>query len=173
MTRKLLAVLAVCLTSTAFADGPASGVQHIRFEDVREACLNPANFHNQTAPANIQVSCRQVQTKWVEGASQGNAQAGVTHDLTSSLLSDKYVVDEATEAMPAAEQTMACPSYREVRETLETVRAVTCEELVAFQGTATEFCAATIDALRQANPAAVVETETGNVLNMCGSQARR
>ena len=73
--------------------------------------------------------------------------------------------------MPAATQSMECVNFKEVKENLETSRAIACSELTAFKGTAADFCAATLDALRGANGKAGIMQDTGRVINMCGNQS--
>ncbi len=67
---------------------------------------------------------------------------------------------------------MACPQFKEVVEMVETVRALTCDELIAFTGSAADFCVSTIDSLKAANSGAVDSKPTGKTLSSCGAAQR-
>jgi hypothetical protein len=179
--------LALTLSSYAFADhkqdhskdGIQQGAQKnevpvatLRFEDVKEACLNPARFHNQVAPSNIQIQCRDVQYKWMPDAA-GAMNIGTSRQITSSLLSDKYMVGSQSAPLTTPAQSVACPRFKMVEQVVETARAVTCAELVAFKGNAIEFCTATINNLVAANGKAVSSKETGRVVDMCNQAQQK
>jgi len=70
-----------------------------------------------------------------------------------------------------AEQLMACPQFREIRETVEVSQATSCDEIGAFTGSAIDFCVKSIDALRSANPQALVVTNTGRTVSPCASNS--
>ena len=173
---KLLFGILVLIAPTVQAAG-SDTVQRLKFDEIREACLNPARFHNQIAPTNIQVSCAEMRTKWVPmevtaaSKEKQSARAPTARLVKSSLLSDKYAVDVAIEALPSEDQVFACASFKEVKETVETARAVTCADLAAFKGTATDFCAKTTGSLRLANPGSVITQDLGRVMNLCGKSA--
>lgn len=141
------------------------------FADIKTACQDPAQFQNQIAPSNIQVSCKEIQTRWVAD-SDGAMAMQSSRQVTTSVISDKYTVSPSTQSVPMAEQAMACPRFKEINESLETVRAVTCEEMIAFQGSETDFCVATLDNLKASNPAAIVTADTGKVMDYCNPTAK-
>lgn len=142
----------------------------LSFEDIRAACLNPARFHNQIAPTNIQISCKDVQSKWVPDA-EGSLKMGCARQVTASVISDKYSARPVTGAVRAADQSASCPRFKQVIEAVESVRAVTCDELVAFTGSSVEFCTDVINSLRASNPDAVATTASGRTIDLCGAQA--
>jgi hypothetical protein len=152
--------------ASAQASNPT--VASLSFEDIRAACQDPSRFHNQVAPANIRVSCRDAQNRWVPHAGRDIALQG-SRQVTTSVISDKYSSTAVTGSMDSAGNLAACPRFKLVAETIETVRAVSCEELIAFSGGALEFCAGSLDSLRQNNPAAVVVADGGQILDLCGA----
>ena len=53
--KKLLLTLALSLVASRFASAQAL-VAAVSFDDMKSTCQNPAKFHNQVAPANIQLN---------------------------------------------------------------------------------------------------------------------
>ena len=162
--KTLMFFLSLCLTTTAYAE--QKGGMTLSFEEFRVACENPAKFHSQIAPSDIQVSCKDIQYKWVPD-SEGLLTMGASRQITAAIYSNKYSMSEAITPFQIAAQQAACPKFKQVAETVETVRAVTCEELLAFKGSAAEFCVETVDALRAANKEAISVQDTGRALDLC------
>jgi hypothetical protein len=162
-----LLVAATCLSATAaFADHQFIG----SFEDMVAACKNPSQFHNQIKPAKIQISCKDVQYKWAQDT--GTMQPlDTSRTMTIQLNSDKYTSNAELAALPIDPQMVGCPAFKQVIDTVETVRDVTCDDLENFQGTAAQFCEQTIGMLVQQNSQAINRTETGRTFNMCLPQA--
>jgi len=167
-------LISICMISQApimaLADSgdqsPDVSNQSLSFENLRAACLNPARFHNQIAPKNIQVSCKDRQIKFVpdvDGALNMDSQ----RDVRISVMSDKYTASEVSGPVAMAMQTVACPQYKQIVETVEVIHATSCDELTAFSGSSVDFCVGTINTLRAANPSAVTITNTGTVLSLC------
>ncbi len=80
----------LCLASVSYAgqkaakeDAPTTPA--LSFDKLRVACQNPAKFHNQIAPANIQVTCKDIQEKWVADP-DGNLQMPTERDWLSLRL---------------------------------------------------------------------------------------
>jgi hypothetical protein len=166
-----------CLASAVFAASPSQGQSSqeatltvMSFDDVRAACLNPSRFHNQTAPTNIQISCKDLQTKWIPDA-DGSLKMGCGRHITASLISDKYTTQSISGLVPMAQQVAACPRFKEVTETIEAVRAVSCQELIEFTGNAIEFCAGAINSLKSVNPKAISVQDSGRIVDLCSSKA--
>ena len=147
-----------------------AAAENLSFDDLRASCTTPAKFHNQIAPSNIQVTCKDTQTKWVpDGNATLTAQAG--RQVVASITSDKYASAPISGDVKIPEQALVCPKFKEVQETVESVRAVTCSELVAFTGTVTDFCSGTIDALRASNPDSLKIVDTVRVYDLCSNAA--
>lgn len=164
---KLTSLAATLALTSAFTLLAHSDMQRLSFDDLRSACQNPAKFHNQIAPTNIQISCNDLQYKWVSD-SEGALSMPTARYITTTLTSDKYAVDTTTAGRPSDAQTAACPRFKQVAETVESVRSVSCDELVAFNGTVADFCSNSVNALRAANFEAVRSQDTGRTINLCG-----
>ncbi len=177
MKKTTLALASLCLATSAMADsGGASAsdarLQVLSFADLRAACENPARFHNQIAPTNIQVTCRDMQYKWVPDEN-GSFQMPTARHVTVSVMSDKYKTKSITGPVGIETQLSSCARYKQVAELVETVRPTTCEELIAYQGTAIEFCTTAVNALRTDNVNAIQIRETGNTIDSCGTTSGR
>lgn len=140
--------------------------QTIRFEDLKMACSNPSSFHNQIAPQNIQVSCRDIQLKWIPDTDK-SLTMGTARQITTTVNSDKYSVVSVSENVASEPQAMSCPRFKQISERLETVKAVSCDELLAFQGTGTQFCTDALNSLKSSNPSALTTADTGRTLDLC------
>jgi hypothetical protein len=169
--KKLIALITFCISGAAFAGGPNlvdAQKDGLNFSDLKAACQTPAKFHNQVAPANIQVSCKNQVLHWIAMPSKQLAMP-TSRVVTASLMSDKYTVAPITAPVQSAAQVGECPQYKEVSETVETVRAISCADLMAFAGNSTDFCAATINTLIDANHNAVQSKDTGKIVSYCGA----
>ena len=149
----------------------ASRAGRISFSELKEACVNPAKFHNQIAPTNIQISCQNLSYKWLPDA-EGLLPMPSTRTVKSSVSSDKYTVGTVTAPLASPAQDMNCPRFKQVTNKVETVVNVTCEEILAFQGELTDYCTGALDRLIGANPAAIIQEDTGMSLDTCQGEAR-
>ena len=165
-----LACASVLISHRTFAANTTS-VQHISFEDLKSACLNPSSFHNQTAPANIQISCKDVQYKWIS-ADAGTYSLPTSRDMTAMVSSDKYDVDSSTSPVVITPDSAACPRFKQIAETVDTVRAITCDQIVAFSGTGAQFCADSVNTMRSTNPDSIQKAETGQTFDLCNSASQ-
>ncbi len=165
MNKVLLALVSVSFAFTAYA----GGIQNLNFEDLKVACQNPAKFQNQTAPTNIQVTCKDVQLRWVADSDK-TLSLGTARHVTIAVQSDKYAVDAVDSALVSSPQLVACGQYKQVAETVETVRAITCGEIIEYSGSGADFCAETVNSLKAANPAAPVVEATGRTFSLCASE---
>lgn len=169
MNSKLLVVLAACGLMQSYAmasEQSPSGTQTISFDDLKVACANPARFHNQVAPSNIQVSCSEMRTKWVADP-QNSVALPTRRVMVTSVASNKYTVNPSSAELASDPQQAGCDQYKQVIETVESVQATSCEQVMAFQGNAEDFCATNIDSLRLANPESVKVQETGKKAGFC------
>lgn len=174
MKTKFVFLSLLCCFATANAgstDQNNAGTQNIRFEDLKEACANPARYHNQVAPTNIQISCTELKTKWVADPQEA-VSLPTKRLIMTSVISNKYTVSPTTAQLACEPQMEACNQFKQVVESVEAVHTGTCESLMAFQGTAEEYCAANIDSLRVANPDSIKIQETGKKISFCDSKTK-
>lgn len=146
---------------------PTAGVQTIRFEDLRAACETPAKYHNQTAPTNIQIGCQDLQLKWIPDTGK-EMPVKTSRQLTVLAYSDKYNVEAVTSVLDSAPQSISCPRFKQIAEKVESMRSVTCADIIAFKGSAADFCAETINDVKGSNPTAPQVMDTGKVVDLCG-----
>lgn len=154
----------IAFTAISFAG--TEPVKPFGFDDVKVACQNPARFQNQVAPTNIQISCRDLQLKWVV-SEESAFTLPTAHAVETSVMSDKYSMAPVVATLESEDQILACAQYKQVSEVVELVRPSSCEELIAFTGTAAEYCRAAVETLRASNPAAIVATDTGRTVSLC------
>lgn len=173
MKTKFVFLSLLCCFATANAESPDqnTGMQNIRFEELKEACANPARYHNQVAPTNIQISCTEMRTKWVADP-QDSVALPTKRLIMTSVISNKYTVSPTSAQLASEPQMEGCNQFKQVVESVEAVHTGTCEALIAFQGTAEDYCATNIDALRTANPESIKIQETGKKINFCGSKTK-
>ncbi|MEY4616483.1 MAG: hypothetical protein RJB66_1443 [Pseudomonadota bacterium] len=161
-----VATLGLCQMNAMASEQAPSDSRILQFEELREACANPARFQNQVAPSNIQVSCTELKTKWVADP-QSSVALPTRRVVVTSVSSNKYKVNPVTAELASEPQAAGCDQYKQVIETLETVQSTTCEQIMAHQGTADEFCAGHIESLKVANPQSVRQEETGKKAGFC------
>lgn len=169
MKKLFFSLASICCLCSAFAGNSQnsdSEVQVIRFEDLKVACENPAMFHNQVAPSNIQISCSEAKLKWMPEVS-GSQMLNTNRMIVTSVISNKYTVSPMTSEVPSEPQTAPCTQYKQISETVESVVNTTCEQILAYQGTGDEYCLAKMDALRIASPEAIKVQDTGRLVSFC------
>lgn len=164
--KKFFIILAISTVALAASAGAGDTIKILGFDDVKAACLNPAQFQNQVAPTNIQVACRDVQLKWV-ASPDGTLSLPTAHAVVASVISDKYSVAPMAANLDSADQVLACPQYRQVSEVVDMVRAASCDELIAFTGSGFDYCRVAVEAMRESNPASIVTADTGKVVSLC------
>jgi hypothetical protein len=140
--------------------------QTLRFDQIREACLNPAEYQNQVAPKNLQLSCEERSTRWAAGTNSP-VELPRQKQISASLTSDKYQVAPETMPLPVDSQRTACPKFKEILDVLSFTKVTTCEEILAFRGTEFDFCADVLERVRQSNPRSIQSSETGQVVDLC------
>jgi hypothetical protein len=162
MKTLMLALLAV--SAPAFA-GSLPGSQ-LSFDEIREACQDPARFQNQIAPTNLQVTCEERTTKWLAVPSTA-VDLPTSREIISSLSSDKYTVAPTSQLLDSQPQRASCPRYKEVLEHINFTKATSCDEIVNYKGSETDFCSEIVDKVRENNPKGIERSETGNTRDLC------
>ncbi len=156
-------LVAQALVSSALV---MSAPQDISFDQFKDACKNPARFHNQIAPSNIQITCKDVQYKWTLNA-PGQITLPNSRYVTTGMTSDKYNVKAKTDMVTTNDQVADCFRYKQIGEVLEVSRSITCDEIVAYPGTGAQYCKDVTDSLREDNPGAIQVVDTGHTLDYC------
>lgn len=144
----------------------AIAAQSLSYEQVKEACKNPDSFHNQNKPANMEITCSDVQTRWIPTDS-GSYTLPRMRKVTMGMTSDKYDVPGSSKDVASEQQAGECPRFKEVLERIQTTRATTCEEILAFNGSEIQFCVGVLDELRNSNPGAVTIVDSGRSVHFC------
>ncbi len=167
--KKLILTLVLSLVGSGFANAQAL-VAAVNFDDMKATCQNPAKFHNQIAPTNIQLSCKDLIYKWVPDQ-VGSYTLPTSRLVTASLISDKFSVSPLTAAVASEVQVAQCAQYKQVAESVETVRSMSCADVISYTGTSIDFCKVALDSLRIANRNVVSSQETGKTVSLCGNSA--
>jgi hypothetical protein len=147
----------------------AHATQRLSYDQVKEACRNPGNFHNQIQPANMEITCSDVQTRWIP-VSQGEYTLPRMRKVTMTMTSDKYDVPGSARDVATPQQGGECPRFKEVIEKIQTTRSTTCDEILGFNGTEIQYCTGVLDELRNSNPGAITIIDSGRNVNLCSPQ---
>jgi len=161
--KSLFVLSTVVSASMAFSSLP---VKEITFDQFKEACKNPDGFSRQIAPTNIQATCKDVQYKWALNT-PGEIKLPNSRYVTTAMTSDKYSAKAKTDLVKTDDQSAQCFRYKQIAETVQVSRALTCEAILAYPGTGVEYCQEVADAIREENPAAIVVVDTGATLDFC------
>ena len=158
---KIFAFALVLAASTAMA-----GHHEFGFDDLRQACKDPAKYQNQIKPSSIQISFADKVVRWIPA---GNSKLTlpafrlVNHKVTS----DKYTVPSTKVEVPFPPTQDVCPVWKQIEEVTSISKEITCETIEGFTGTATDMCITILDDLKAENPAATIPKETGKVATFC------
>ena len=106
----------------------------ITWKEFVERCANPQTFPQQMPPTNITISCSDQVFKWVPIAA-GEVALPSSRLVTQAVSSSKWVVPGAVREIPSAEKgAAACPRFKEVSETYQVHRTLSCEEILGQKG---------------------------------------
>jgi len=166
MKTLILTLGVLLLGPTAFAG------KKLSYGQLKEACRNPEKFHNQIKPANLEITCSDVQTQWLP-IEEGSFNMGRIRKISINMTSDKYDVPATSRELPVERQMGVCPRFKEVVEKVQLTRPTTCEEILDFDGNEIEFCAGMIDDVRRSNPGSIIIGESGRTIHFCSPSPSR
>lgn len=166
MKMKLLVLAAATLSTSAF------GGQRLSYEQVKEACRNPEKFHNQIKPGNMEITCSDMQTRWVAIGNDSFVLPRV-RKVTMSMTSDKYEIPASARDMAAEPQGGECPRFKETIERVQATRATSCDEILDFEGTEIQYCAGILDDIRRSNPGSITIIDSGRTIHFCAPNQPR
>jgi hypothetical protein len=152
----------------AMAQG--NGQRQLSWEQLQQACQNPAAFQNQRQPAAIRLTCEDTQLVW-EADQSDSVEMDNSRRIVASLSSDKYFVTKSEQGIPMSVSQTSCPRFKEVQVSYTKSFSLSCQEIQAFQGNMASFCHGKIDADLNANKALATRTATGRVYDMCAAPA--
>jgi len=151
------------LMSFSTAANAAGDLTYAQFVD---SCQNPSSYGAQRPPQNIRVACKNVQTTW-NPIEAGGTTLEESRLLSTELFSDKYHVVLQSFDVETPEFNVSCPRFREVVETSQIDKALTCEQVLVETRDLKEIC---IDAINEAisqNPDLVEVAPTGRTFSSC------
>jgi hypothetical protein len=141
-------------------------MQTLSFDDLRAACREPKRFQNQIQPTSIVLDCSDRVVRWVPSA-EGTFSLPSKRVITHAVGSDKYRVSVTGVEVSFEPAVHACPTMKQIEETVALSQEVTCDQLANYEGTATKMCQQLIEDLRAHNPAAITLKDTGKTLSFC------
>jgi hypothetical protein len=167
MKKLLMATMTVMsvLSINSFAQ-TAPGSATLSYADFVDSCKNPGNYGQQRPPEKISVSCKNVQTVW-EPIEAGSTTVKESRNLSTELFSDKYHVMLENFVIAVPELTVACPRLREVTQTSQIEKSLTCDQVIAETRDLKTICFDAINEAIAANPDLVVVVPTGKTYSPC------
>ncbi len=170
MRTSLLKALTLTCTIGAFSTfsfaGDLPGAGTLSYADFVKSCQNPGSYGQQRPPENIRVACKNVARTW-EPIEAGSTMISESRSLSAELFSDKYHVVAENFVIAVPEMNVSCPRLREVIETSNIEKALTCAQVIAETRTLEQVCIDAIDEGIAQNPDLVVATPTGKTYSSC------
>jgi len=142
------------------------------YESFLDSCKNPAAYGAQRPPQNIRISCKNVQSTWAPIEAGGTA-LSETRNLSTELFSDKYHVVQQSFDVETPEFNISCPRYREVIETSQIDKSLTCEQVLAETRGLKEICLDAINEAISANRELVEVVATGKTFSGCSGMVQK
>ena len=142
------------------------------YESFLDSCKNPASYGAQRPPQNIRLSCKNVQSTWAP-ISAGGMALGETRNLSAEIFSDKYHVALQSFEVDTPEFNIACPRFREVIETSQIDKFLTCEQVLTETRDLKEICYDAIDEAISENRELVEVVATGRTFSGCSSMVQK
>jgi len=159
---------ALVIGSVAMADVGGQQQRQLTWDQMSQACQNPAAFQTQRQPNAIRLTCEDTQLVWEADQSE-NMEIDNRRSLVASLSSDKFFVIRQENAVPMSALQTPCPRLKEVQVTYTKSFALTCQELIAHKGSMNDFCKSRVDHDLVQNKSLATRVDTGNIYNMCAA----
>lgn len=166
---KMIPLAALALTFAVASFGTTAHAQaqgELTYEQFIDSCKNPATHGHQRPPQNIRVACKNVARSW-QPIEAGSTSLSEARNLSAELFSDKYHVALANFVIAVPELSVSCPRLREVTETSEIEKSLTCEQVIAETRDLEAICFDAINEAIAENPDLVVIVPTGRTYNAC------
>lgn len=144
-----------------------AATQAISWDEFRARCQSPKDFDKQSEPENIQISCTDSGTEFVNDT-PGVIPLASSRHITTAVYSSKWHVGGA-DAKDVAVQPKPgnCLRYKEVQLSMTIQRPATCSEILGFKGGIEDYCASALDEARAENPKMVSAHDTGRYIDTC------
>ncbi len=165
-----LTTLTFTLAVTALSSGAFAG--ELSYADFVKSCQNPGAYGHQRPPESIKIQCKNVLKGW-EPIEAGSTALTESRCLSAEVFSDKshVALENFTVAVP--ELNVACPRFRQVVETSQIEKALTCAQVIAETRTLKEICIDAIDEAIAENPDIVTTVPTGAIYNSCSGSTQK
>jgi len=162
-------ILALSMASAANAGrNTDQGTEGLTWEDFRNACMHPDQYHAQRPAQNIRVSCFDEIYEW-EPAQSDSMILTQRRNVAASVQSDKFHVSKETAPLGMPNVSVPCPKYAEVQVNLNHEFQITCDEAIRFKGGLLDLCSIRLDDVRQQGQGKGVEQrqQTGRFKGQC------
>ena len=160
-----LVLVSVAGASNAFADAK----KNITWGELQALCANPKGGKDgvQVAPEHIFVQCSDTTTSWVADA-PGTLPLDGSRIVTPGVISDKFVVAEASKTYPVADKGHSCLKFKEVKKTATVEKALSCTEIAGIKGDLADYCAMEVTG-KNVKPGLVKVEDTGATMDTCAN----
>jgi hypothetical protein len=140
------------LLAFALISAPAFAVdqQSINFEQLKEACKNPAQFQNQNKPSSMKLDCKDRILFWMPAAN-GAAELKNSREVAYRVSSDKYGVPSAKKNIDYPSLAVVCPQFQLFASDAQISKEITCADVENYEGTAIDMCTQHLNDLRRDN----------------------
>jgi hypothetical protein len=169
MKKLLLASMTLACTMSVFGQ-TAPGT--LTYADFIKSCQNPAGQGQQRPPENIRVACKNIQRTW-QPLEAGSTTIAESRNISTELFSDKYHVLSENFVVAVPELNVSCPRLREVMQTSQIEKAMTCAQVISETRSLKEVCLDAINEAISANPDLVVTVPTGNTYSSCSGPVQK
>ncbi|MCM2276646.1 MAG: hypothetical protein NDJ89_01050 [Oligoflexia bacterium] len=149
--------------------GPAAA-SSVSWEEFRDRCLRPTQYEVQKAPENIRIQCVDTSSEFVPAAA-GEIPLAAGRMVVTTVVADKFYVAAGAQNVAVAAKGGTCLRFKEVEKTLAIERPMSCAEVVGMKGDPAEYCQASLDAAKSANPKLMQVRDTGRTVDTCGGVA--
>jgi len=166
MRKLCLSVLTVASFSTLMTMPNAFAASDLTYEKFIDSCQNPTTYGAQRPPQNIRLACKNVQSTWNPIEAGGTA-LDESRMLSTELFSDKYHVVLQDFDVETPEFNVSCPRFREVIETSQIDKSMTCEQVLVETRNLKEICLDAINEAISENPDLIEVVATGRTFSSC------
>lgn len=148
-------------------DGAPLLTPSLTWEQFRQSCLHPEQFHNQIPPTNIHVQCTDIVREYVSTA-PGVVPLPAARMVISAIYSNKYHVDAEQREIPLVNRVGSCLRFKEVERVISVERVLSCGDILGMKTDLPDFCAYTTEIAKGTNPKLIEDRDTGKFIDTCG-----
>ena len=163
------AVMMMAVSTQIAIAAEGTGPDHtptLTWEQFKESCLHPEQFHSQVPPSNIRIQCTDKSQEFI-AAAPGQLPLPGSRKVIYAVFSNKYHVNAEQKEDPAFRKGGSCTRYKEVERTMTVEKVLSCEDVLGIKSDLGEYCFSTLNLAKGSAAKLTDVRDTGRFVDTC------